>query len=96
VLRIAAPCIRCSHHDGTGCRLATRVATMLPPVVRTLPRCAIRTSCLWFRQEGPDACVRCPQVMTITRAPTAFEQDVAGLAARRVEDLPAVAMPAPP
>jgi hypothetical protein len=93
VLRIAAPCIRCSHHDGTGCRLATRVATMLPPVVGSMPHCAIRPSCLWFRQEGKAACIRCPQVVTIARSPTAFDEAVAGLPSQRAEDLPAVTRP---
>jgi hypothetical protein len=87
VLRIAAPCIKCSHHDGTDCGLATRVATMLDPVVGSLPRCAIRPTCLWFRQEGKEACLRCPQVTTIKRAPTPFEQAVAGLPVLQIGDL---------
>ena len=66
VMRIAAPCMGhgCGHFDGTNCKLATRIATMLDPVVRALPRCAIRPTCRWFRQEGPAACFRCPQVVT--------------------------------
>jgi hypothetical protein len=88
VLRVAAPCIRCDHHDGTGCGLARRVATMLDPVVASLPRCAIRPTCLWFHQEGKAACLRCPQVTTIKRSPTSFEQVVAGVPVMRAEDLP--------
>jgi hypothetical protein len=67
VLRVAAYCIegRCPHWNGQGCRLATRVATMLPPAVSAMPRCAIRPACLWFKQEGPAACLRCPKVATI-------------------------------
>jgi hypothetical protein len=67
VLRVAAHCIegQCPHWNGHGCRLATRVATRLPPAVSAMPRCAIRPRCLWFKQEGPAACVRCPQVATI-------------------------------
>jgi hypothetical protein len=66
VLRIAAPCMggRCLHYDGGACSLAGRVAQMLDPVVGTLPRCAIRPTCRWFREQGPSACVRCPQVVT--------------------------------
>jgi hypothetical protein len=79
VLRIAAPCIKCEHHDGANCRLAKRVATMLDPAVASLPRCAIRPTCLWFHQEGQQACVRCPQITTILRAPTEFEQILSGL-----------------
>jgi hypothetical protein len=72
VLRVAAHCIEgeCPHWNGQGCRLATRVATMLPPAVSALPRCAIRPTCLWFKQEGPAACLRCPQVATIERHPS--------------------------
>jgi hypothetical protein len=90
VLRVAAPCVKCSHHDGTGCRLAHRVATMLDPVVSSLPRCAIRPSCLWFHQEGKAACLRCPQVSTINRVPTAFDQAVAGLPIQHAAELPNV------
>ena len=88
VLRIAAPCIRCAHHDENGCGLARRIATMLEPVVGSMPRCAIRSTCLWFRQEGKAACLRCPQVTTIKRAPTSFEQAVAGLPVLQAKDLP--------
>jgi hypothetical protein len=93
VLRVAAPCMRCSHHDGTDCRLATRVTTMLPAVVRALPRCAIRPECLWFRQEGKEVCFRCPQVATITRAATPLDEAVAGVPAQRAEDLPTLTIP---
>lgn len=80
VMRIAAPCMGhdCGHFDGANCRLATRIATMLDPVVRSLPRCAIRPTCRWFRQEGPDACFRCPQVVTDLRAANELQRDVAG------------------
>ena len=66
VLRLAATCeeSRCAHFDGTDCRLANRIVTLLPPVVSVLPRCAIRPECRWFQQEGRAACLRCPQVVT--------------------------------
>jgi hypothetical protein len=66
VFRLSATCEerRCVHFDGERCSLATRVATMLPPVVDALPVCLIRSSCRWFAQEGRHACVRCPQVVT--------------------------------
>jgi hypothetical protein len=69
VLRVAAHCIEglCPHWNGQGCRLATRVATMMPQAVSAMPRCAIRPTCLWFKQEGPAACLRCPGVVTIER-----------------------------
>ena len=68
VLRMAATCeeSRCAHFDGTDCRLATRIVQLLPPVVAVLPRCAIRNDCRWFAQEGRAACLRCPQVVTLT------------------------------
>jgi hypothetical protein len=80
VMRIAAPCMGkgCLHFDGANCLLATRVATMLDPVVRTLPRCAIRPTCRWFRQEGPAACFRCPQVVTDLRVASELQREVAG------------------
>jgi len=67
VLRVAAHCIegQCPHWNGQGCTLATRVATMMPRAVSGMPRCAIRPNCVWFAQEGPAACLRCPQVATI-------------------------------
>ena len=66
VLRLAARCeeSKCSHFDGANCRLATRVAKMLDPVVDRLPACSIRRDCRWFAQEGGEACLRCPQVVT--------------------------------
>lgn len=68
VLRIAAPCARtgCGHFDGGAdrCRLVDDVVQQLPVVVHRLPRCAIRTHCVWWRHEGAQACQRCPQVVT--------------------------------
>jgi hypothetical protein len=83
ILRVAAFCVKCEHHDGVGCRFAARVANMLDPVVGSLPRCAIRPKCLWFHQEGKAACIRCPQVATIKREPTEFEKAVSGLPERQ-------------
>src|SRR6516165_10130427 len=64
VFRAAAPCVErcCKHFDGTNCQLAVRVTAMLDPAVSALPRCAIRPRCRWFRQEGREACLRCPLV----------------------------------
>ena len=49
VFRMAAPCAGggCKHFDGTDCRLAARIATLLDPVVNSLPACQIRSSCRW-------------------------------------------------
>ncbi len=68
VFRLAATCAehKCPHFDGADCRLATRVATMLPPVVESLPACVIRKECRWYSQEGRAACMRCPQITTVS------------------------------
>jgi len=80
VFRIAAPCLGsgCKHFDGANCMLATRVATMLNPVVAGLPPCAIRPTCRWFRQEGKAACLRCPQIITDRREGDDLQRAVAG------------------
>jgi hypothetical protein len=80
VLRIAAPCMGrgCRHFDRAACALAGRVVEMLDPVVSGLPRCLIRPTCRWFRQEGKAACLRCPQIVTDMREPTELQKQVAG------------------
>jgi hypothetical protein len=80
VFRAAIPCVeaRCRHWDGANCQLGARIARMLDPVVSALPRCAIRPVCRWFRQEGREACLRCPQVATEQRNPTELDRAVAG------------------
>src|SRR5438270_6321236 len=66
VLRLAAKCEekRCTHFDGTDCRLASRIVASLAPVSEKLPPCAIRPTCRWHIQEGAAACFRCPQIVT--------------------------------
>lgn len=69
VLRIAGPCAMstaCGHFDDarSQCRLARRTVRLAPVVVSKPPRCAIRSSCMWWAQEGVSACLRCPQVVT--------------------------------
>lgn len=72
VMRFAARCeeSKCCHFDGTNCNLATRIVQILPAVVEALPACLIRADCRWFVQEGRDACLRCPQVVTRNFAPS--------------------------
>jgi hypothetical protein len=43
-----------------------------------LPPCSIRPGCMWWRQEGKNACLRCPQVVTETRHATDEQRQVAG------------------
>jgi hypothetical protein len=66
IFRFAAPCAggACRHFDGSNCRLAARIVTILPPVVDGVPPCPIRPDCRWWEQEGKAACLRCPQVIT--------------------------------
>lgn len=80
VFRFAAPCAGsdCEHFDGARCRLATRVAELLPAVTAVLPPCRLRPSCRWWQQEGPAACHRCPQVVTEVEHPTQQLRVVAG------------------
>jgi hypothetical protein len=75
VFRISGPCAMstaCAHFDDTRskCRLAIRTVRMAPVVVNKPPRCAIRSTCMWWHQEGVSACLRCPQVVTNDVAPT--------------------------
>lgn len=67
VFRLAATCegSRCAHFDGHHCTLGRRVAEMLPPVVESLPLCSVRPECRWYHEHGGEACLRCPQVITL-------------------------------
>ncbi len=66
VFRFAAPCMcgGCQHFKESKCNLATKIVQMLPQVTDDLPPCEIRPQCRWFMQEGKEACMRCPQVVT--------------------------------
>jgi hypothetical protein len=79
VFRIAAPCMGdgCKHFSGGDCSLAKRIVTSFDPVVSGLPPCRIRPTCRWFRQEGREACLRCPQVVTTTYDSTDLQRQVA-------------------
>jgi hypothetical protein len=72
VFRMAGQCeeLRCTHFNGTDCKLATRIVQILPAVVDGLPPCLIRASCRWYTQEGKAACFRCPQVVTLPLEPS--------------------------
>jgi hypothetical protein len=66
VFRIAGRCESsgCKHFRDNSCTLAQRIVEGVPKVVNALPACQIRSTCRWFRQEGREACLRCPQVVT--------------------------------
>ncbi len=80
LFRIAAPCAHgaCQHFTGGSCSLAQRVVALAPAVVAGLPACQIRRTCRWFFQEGKAACVRCPQIVTERRDPTALDWAISG------------------
>jgi hypothetical protein len=86
VFRFAAPCAgrACGHFDdgGQSCRLARKIVRFTPMVVAMLPRCAIRSACRWWRQEGVAACRRCPQVVTDNYLPSAEMREAADPAVR--------------
>ena len=72
VFRIAAPCAGtgCRHFDGASCGLASRIVQLLPEVVGSAPPCDLRPTCRWWSQEGKAACLRCPQIVSLTLRPT--------------------------
>jgi hypothetical protein len=81
VLRLAARCeeTKCTHFDGARCQLAARIVAMLPEVVETLPPCAIRPTCRWYAEEGRPACLRCPQIVTLSLQADERLEQVAGM-----------------
>ena len=79
VFRVAAPCMGdgCKHFAGGACSLVQRIVASFDPVVSGLPPCRIRATCRWFHQEGRDACLRCPQVVTDSYDGTELQRQVA-------------------
>jgi len=69
--RLAARCEdhRCAQHvagaEGGRCGLGARIVAQLDPVVASLPSCTIRATCRWYAEQGREACLRCPQVVTL-------------------------------
>jgi hypothetical protein len=77
VLRVSAPCAESGCvHWADRCRLADGLVELLPTVTNDLPVCAIRQRCVWWRQEGRDACLRCPQVATVQTAPSTAARQI--------------------
>ncbi len=81
VYRLSATCAehKCPHFDGADCRLATRIVAGLPAAVDALPPCLIRKTCRWFSQEGGAACLRCPEITTVTYDLSPETQAISGL-----------------
>jgi len=67
VFRVVSPCAEagCKHFAEGECGIARRVAE-LPAVAHALPPCSIRATCRWFAERHGAACLRCPQVVTLT------------------------------
>lgn len=72
IFRFAATCAgdACMHFDGNDCRLASRIVELVPIVVDILPACQVRSRCRWWLQEGKEACLRCPQIVTLSQEPS--------------------------
>jgi hypothetical protein len=83
VFRLAATCAEhlCPHFDGADCRLASRVVQILPAAVDMLPPCIIRKDCRWYSQEGGAACLRCPEITTVSYDLSPQGREVSGLPA---------------
>jgi hypothetical protein len=80
VFRFAGPCVEraCQQfHDGR-CSIGDRLVSLAEPVVERLPRCAIRSRCRWWAENGRAACLRCPAVVTLNNAPGVQQRGVAG------------------
>lgn len=71
VFRIASSCAEhnCKHFDGVKCSLVQKIVK-LDAVVDSIPHCAIRADCKWWEQEGKEACLRCPMIVTESYQPT--------------------------
>jgi len=69
VFRFTAPCASaaCPHFGEGRCWLASKIVRFLPEATSELPPCPIRLQCRCWGQEGPTACLRCPQVVTHDR-----------------------------
>jgi len=82
IYRVAVPCAgaRCGHFEGGQCQIAARMLEHLDPAADALPHCAIRPACRWWRQVGPAACRRCPEIATTPLAPRPAELLIAGAA----------------
>jgi hypothetical protein len=80
VFRIAGRCAEaaCAHFEAGGCSLGSRVVSLGMPVVDRLPRCAIRSTCRWWAEQGNDVCFRCPAVVTRNMAPSREAAIIAG------------------
>lgn len=87
VFRIGAKCAeqKCLHFNRDHCELGRRIVRMLPTAVDKLPACRLRPRCRWWREQGAQACFRCPLVVTRDFRSTPILRDVSGLFDRSEE-----------
>jgi hypothetical protein len=80
VFRFGGTCVEkgCRQFEDGRCSIAARLVSVAEPVVRKPPRCAIRSTCRWWAEQGASACVRCPSVVTVDHAATPAAVAVAG------------------
>jgi hypothetical protein len=80
IYRVAVPCAGegCRHFEGGACQVAARMLRHLDAAAEALPRCAIRPACRWWREAGPAACRRCPEIATTPLAPRPADLRIAG------------------
>ncbi|UTH75691.1 hypothetical protein [Chromobacterium sp. IIBBL 290-4] len=68
VFRTAGRCVgsECANHDSASdqCSLVNRIVDKVSPGTEELAYCAIRPDCVWWHQQGGDACLRCAKVIT--------------------------------
>ena len=79
IFRMSAPCAgnACCHFGGGRCSLVGRLVQLIPAVVTSAPPCRLRPDCMWWMQEGVEACLRCPQVVTNLYGASAEMQEAA-------------------
>jgi hypothetical protein len=67
--RFSGPCVEghCPNWSGSRCRVIDEFVSEVGPSTEALPHCGIRGTCRWFSQVGPEACFRCPVLVTDTR-----------------------------
>jgi hypothetical protein len=68
--RFAGRCVEggCAQWTGHRCGVIDKVQQLTPPDgEHSVPACAIRPACRWYRQSGPEACHVCPMIITDTR-----------------------------
>ncbi|WP_075835836.1 hypothetical protein [Deinococcus marmoris] len=66
--RFASPCLGngCQQWNGSRCGVIDEAIALAPiqEAAVSMPTCAIRAQCRWFKQQGVQACGVCPLVIT--------------------------------